>query len=170
MDFIEGLPRSGGKTIVLEVVDRLSKFAHFIALSHPFTARIVAASYIENVYKLYGTPRTIVSDRDGLFLSEFWKEFWAMQGSKLLYNTTFYPQIDGQTEVVNMCLENYLRCFCSNKPWDWVKWLAWARFWYNTSWHCSIKVSPYQALYGRRLPPLLTILLELPGCNWLRMN
>jgi len=70
MDFIEGLPKSLGKSTILVVVDRLSKFAHFIPLSHPFTVKTVVASFTGNVYKLYGLLRTIVSDRDNNFTSE----------------------------------------------------------------------------------------------------
>ena len=64
MDFIEGLPRSGGKTTILVVVDRLSKFAHFIPLAHSFTAKTAALVFMGEICKLYGIPRTIVSDRD----------------------------------------------------------------------------------------------------------
>ena len=118
MDFIEGLPRSRGRTTIPVVVGSLTKFAHFISLAHPFTAKSVVAALIDNVHKLYGLPRIIVSDRDGLFTSEF----WGLQGSKLHLSTSYHPQSDGQSKVVNRCLETYLRCFCSHKPQDWNKW------------------------------------------------
>ena len=71
MDFIEELPRSGGKSTILIVVNRLSKFAHFIALSHPFTAKTAVATFIDQICKLYGMAKTIVSVRDALFTSLF---------------------------------------------------------------------------------------------------
>ena len=110
MDFIEWLARSGGKTTILVLVYRFTKFAHFIPLSHPFTAKIVLAALVDGVFKLYGLPRTIVSDWDIVFTCYFWKEFWTLQGSKLHFSTSFHSQTDSQTEVVNRCLETYLRC------------------------------------------------------------
>lgn len=72
MDFIEGLPKSQGKEVIWVIVDRLSKYAHFVALAHPYSAETVAQAYLDNIYKLHGLPKSIVSDRDTIFLSTFW--------------------------------------------------------------------------------------------------
>ena len=153
MDFIEGLSKSGGKDVILVVVDRLTKYSHFIALSHPFTASMVAVAYLENVFKLHGNPSSIVSDRGSTFTSSFWKELFQLQGVSLHLSSSYHPQSDGQTEVVNKCVECYLRCLVGQIPHSWSKWLALAEFWYNTNYHSSLEMTPFQALYGI-IPPL----------------
>jgi hypothetical protein len=71
MDFIEGLPKSEGNEVIFMVVDRFSKYAHLMALAHPYSVITVAKVFMENVYKLHGMLATIVSDRDNIFLSQF---------------------------------------------------------------------------------------------------
>ncbi|KAM2483557.1 hypothetical protein ACFX1W_041176 [Malus domestica] len=78
MDFIVGLPPCKWKTIIFVVVDRLSKYAIFMALSHPYTSHSIAQIFVDHIFKLHGMPAMIVSDRDPVFLSAFWKEFFAL--------------------------------------------------------------------------------------------
>mgnify|MGYP006268437795 FL=1 len=74
MDFIDGLPQSGKFNCLLVLVDKRTRFAHFLPLAHPYTAAKVAQLYMSQIYKLHGFPGAIVSDRDPVFTSHFWRE------------------------------------------------------------------------------------------------
>ncbi|KAJ0482832.1 putative nucleotidyltransferase, Ribonuclease H [Helianthus annuus] len=155
MDFIEGLPISNGFSVIMVVVDRLSKYAHFIPLRHPFTAATVAREFVNSVVRLHGIPSTIISDRDKVFISSFWQALFKLQGTVLCMSSSYHPQTDGQTEVVNRTLEQYLRCFTGDNPKKWHEWLPWAEYSYNTSTHASTKMMPFQVVYGRVPPKLI---------------
>ena len=122
MDFIEGLPKSRGKEVIWVIVYRMSKYAHFIPLSHPYSASTLAQAFLDQVYKLHGTLVEIASDRDPLFLSNFWKEFLKVLKVQQSLLSAHHPQSDGQTEVLNRCLESYLRCMCWKVPKEWSQW------------------------------------------------
>jgi hypothetical protein len=113
MDFITGLPKSGNKLVIMVVVDRLSKSSHLCALQHPFTTSTVVQIFMDHVFKHHGMSHSIVSDHDPTFTNNFWQELFKLQGTQLHLSTTYHPQTDGQTEVVNKSLETFLRCFTS---------------------------------------------------------
>ncbi|XP_068651575.1 uncharacterized protein [Aristolochia californica] len=85
MDFIDGVPSSSGKSVIFVVVDRFSKYGHFIPLAHPYTAAQVTQLFMENIVRLHGMPNSITSDRDAIFTSTFWKELFKLQGTKLAF-------------------------------------------------------------------------------------
>lgn len=116
MDFIEGLPISGGFNCILVVVDLFSKYSHFLPLKHPFSVASVAQVFMSHVYKLHGLPQAIVSDRDKIFTSHFWRELFKLVGVELRMSTAYHPQSDGQTERVSQCVETFLYYFAHACP------------------------------------------------------
>lgn len=150
LDFVEGLPKSHGFDSILVVVDKLTRYAHFIPLKHPFTALDVAKAYMDFVFKLHEPPDALVSERDSIFTSKVWKELCRLTHTTLNISSARHPQTDGTTERVNQCMEIYLRCFVHNCPRRWQEWLALAEFWYNTSYHSTLKATPFEVLYGHQ--------------------
>jgi hypothetical protein len=148
MDFVEGLPKSASASAILFVVDKFSKFNHFIPLCHPFTAATVAKAFMDHVYRYHGLPKSIISDRDKVFTSNLWQELFKLAGVQLRMSSAYHLQIDGHTEHVNQCLETYLCCFVHSCPSKWINWLSLAEFWYNTSFHSALHHSPFEVLYG----------------------
>lgn len=96
LDFITGLPKSNRFDTIFVVVDRLTKYAHFVPLSHPYSASDVAAVFIKEVVKLHGIPRSIVSDRDRLFMSNFWQELFKSSGTTLARSSAYHPSPMGK--------------------------------------------------------------------------
>lgn len=108
MDFIMGLPKSRGYKAILVIVDRLFKYSHFISIKHPYTTQNIAKVFAREVVRLHGIPSSIVSYRDPLFVSIFWKELFKLQGTVLNMSSAYHPQSDDQKEVISQCLETYL--------------------------------------------------------------
>jgi hypothetical protein len=158
MDFITSLPKSGNKSVIMVVIDPISKYAHFLALQHPFTASMVAQIFMDQVFKLHGMSHSIFSDRVPTFTSNFWQELFKVQGTELHLSTTYHPQTDGQTEVVNKCLETYLSCFSLEKKNQWAQWLPLVEWWYNTSYHTATRMTPFEVVYRKKPPSFLSYL------------
>ena len=137
MDFIMGLPAYRNNTYVFVIVDRFSKGLHLSMLPSHHTAQSVAQLFMELVGKLHGMPRSIVSNRDPLFVSKFWQALFRLSGIKRRMSSAYHPQTDGQTEVAKRIIEQYLRAFVHRKPQSWGHFLLWAEWSYNTSIHSS---------------------------------
>jgi hypothetical protein len=150
MDFSVGLPKLGNKSIIMVVVDHLFKYAHFCALQHPFTTSTVDQIFMDQALKIHGMPHSIVYDHDPTFTSNFWQELYKLQGTQLHLSTAYHPRTDGETEVVNKCLETYLICFSLKKKNQWAQWLPLAEWWYNTSYHTTTHMTPFEVLYGKK--------------------
>lgn len=129
MDFIEALPKVHGKSVILTVVDRFSKYAHFIPLGHPYTASSVARAFF---HRLHDFPDSIVNDRDPMFTGHLWRDLFCRAGVQLRMSIAFHPQTDG--------------------PRYWLEWLPWVEYCYNTLFHSALRTTPFTVVYGRAPP------------------
>jgi hypothetical protein len=151
MDFIMGLPRTAkGYDSIWVIVDRLTKIAHFLPVKIDHLVVVYAQLYIARILSLRGIPKTIVSDRGPQFVAKFWEALHKSLGTKLLHSSFYHPQISGQTERVNQILEDMLQACVLEFPLKWDDCLPLAEFSYNNSYQESIKMAPFEALYGRR--------------------
>jgi hypothetical protein len=150
MDFIVGLPKLGNTSVIMVVVDHISKYAHFFALQHPFTTSKMAQLFMDHMFKLHGMPHSIVSDRAPTFADNFWQELFRLQGSQLRLSTSYNPQTDGQTEVADTFLETYLNFFASERKNQWAQLLLLVEWWYKNSYHITTCMNPFEAVYGKK--------------------
>ncbi|GAU30442.1 hypothetical protein TSUD_392550 [Trifolium subterraneum] len=151
MDFVTGLPRNQkGEDSIWVIVDRLTKSAHFIAVKSTYKASRYAEIFLEEIVKLHGVPLSIVSDRDPTFTSYFWHAFQKAMGTRLRMSSSNHPQTDGQSERTIQTLEDMLRACVLEDGGNWRKHLHLVEFAYNNSYHASIGMAPYEALYGRK--------------------
>ena len=150
MDFIVGLPPTFRKhDSIWVIVDRLTKSAHFIPVHTTYVIKQYAELYISRVLCLHGVPKTIISDRGTQFLSRFWEHLHDSLGTELIKGSAYHPETDGQTERLNQVVEDMLRACVLTSGKNWDEHLPLAEFSYNNSYHESIGMSPFEALYGR---------------------
>jgi transposase InsO family protein len=127
---------------------RHTKQAHIIPTHTTTSARGLAALFRDHVWKLHGLPETALSDRGPQFAAEFMRELNDILGIQTKLSTAYHPQTDGQTERVNLEIEQYLRMFVSHRQNNWPEWIACAEFVYNNKVHTSTKISPFFTNYG----------------------
>jgi hypothetical protein len=162
MDFLTPLPETArGYTAVLVVIDRLSKMAHFLPTRDDAGAVKTAQLFLDNIFKLYGLPRSITSNQDGQFMSIFWKELFNLLGTKLRMSTTKHPETDRQSERTIQTLEEYLHTFISYNQKDWDLKLPLGEFSYNASTQDSTHFPPFQVV-NNHLPYTPATLLAAP--------
>jgi len=143
LDFITDLPSSSGFNVILIVVDLFTKRAHFGTFPAHFTASKVAQHFLDMVCKLHGFPKSLISNRDPIFINHFLQHLFRLNGTKLQMSIAYHPQSDGQTKVLNRILKQYLHTFVHNNPSQWTKFLSLAEWCYNTATHSTIGISPY---------------------------
>ena len=112
------------------------------------TALNVAKLFVKEILRFHGMPKSIISDRDTKFTSHFWKATFAAIGTELRMSTAFHPQTDGETERVNRVLEDMLRMYVNENQTNWNEYLPLVEFAYNSSYHASIRMTPFEAMYG----------------------
>jgi hypothetical protein len=151
MDFIVGLPNTPLRhDSIWVIVDRLTKTAHFLPVHTTCNAKKYAEIYLDQIVRLHGIPKTIISDRGTLFIARFREQLQDALGTKLIRSSAYHPQTDGQTERINQILEDMLRACALQYDKHWDKYLPLAEFSYNNSYQTSLKMAPFEALYGRR--------------------
>jgi hypothetical protein len=160
MDFITDLPKVQCKDCIYVVVNRLTKFSHFYAIPIEYSIFKVANIFFREVFRLHGLPKNIINDRDSWFIGTFWRELFLFVGIELTPSTSYHPQIDGHTDIVNKWVEGYLRNYVGGQQITWVKWLHLGEHCYNTTFHMSIGMTPFRALYGYDAPTLVELVFQ----------
>ena len=151
MNFVVGLPLTGRKhDLVWVVVDRLTKSAHFLPVRTDYSLDMLAELYISEIVWLHGIPISIISDRDLRFTPRFWGKLLEALGTRLNFSTMFHPQTDGQLERVVQILEDMLRSCVIDYEGSWDRHIPLVELVYNNSFQSSIRMTPYEALSGRK--------------------
>ncbi|GJY35728.1 putative reverse transcriptase domain-containing protein [Tanacetum coccineum] len=151
MDFVTKLPKlSQGYNTIWVIIDRLTKFAIFVPMRETDPMEKLGRMYLKEVVTRHGIPVLIICDRDPIFASNFYRSLQKALGTSLDMSTAYHPQTDGQSERTIQTLEDMLRACVIDFGNGWVKHLPLVEFSYNNSYHASIKVAPFEALYGRK--------------------
>ena len=151
MDFVTKLPKTlKGHDTIWVVVDHLTKSAHFLAMRETLPMDKLAKLYVDEIISRHGVPLSIVLDRDSRFTSNFWNGLQTELGTRLKLSTAHHPQTDGQSERTIQTLEDMLRSCVIDFGGSWDSHLPLVEFAYNNSYHSSIGMAPFEALYGRK--------------------
>nr|GEU73279.1 putative reverse transcriptase domain-containing protein [Tanacetum cinerariifolium] len=138
------------KEIIAEYVDRLTKLAHFIPIKVTDSMETLTRLYIKEIVSRHGVRISIISDRDSHFTSRFWQSMQSALGTQLDMSTSYHPQKDRQSERTIQTLKDMLRAYVIDFGKGWERHLLLVEFFYNNSYHASIKAAPFEALYGRK--------------------
>ena len=155
MDFVVKLPKSKDPATqdafdsIMVIVDKLTKYAIMVPFKESYKADQLAFVLLDRLIRDHGIPKSITSDRDKLFTSNYWRTLVAAIGTKLRMSTAYHPQTDGQTERANQTMEAYLRHYVNQKQDNWVSLLPMAQFAYNDKRSDTTKLTPFFANFGK---------------------
>jgi transposase InsO family protein len=143
------------------IVDRSTKSAHFLPIRETYSSERLAELFVKDIVAKHGVPISIVSDRNTRFMSRFWKKFHEAMGMRLNISTTYHPQKNGQSERTVQTLEDMMRACVIDFGGSWDNHLPLVEFSYNNSYHASIDMPPYEALYGRRCQTPVSVVTSI---------
>uniref|UniRef100_A0A9J7WUR7 Gypsy retrotransposon integrase-like protein 1 n=1 Tax=Cyprinus carpio carpio TaxID=630221 RepID=A0A9J7WUR7_CYPCA len=173
VDFVTDLPQSQGYTTILSVIDRFSKSCRFIPLSGLPTALQTAEALLNHVFRLFGLPEDIVTDRGPQFTSRVWRELCSKLSINVSLTSGYHPQANGQVERLNQDLTRFLRTYCHQNQQEWSRYLVWAEYAQNSLVKPATGLTPFQCVLGFQ-PPLFPWAGEpsdLPAVDsWLRRS
>lgn len=173
IDFVTDLPESQGNTTILNVIDRFSKTCRLLPLPKLPTAMETAELLCNAVFRFYGLPDDIVSDRGPQFTSRVWAAFFKQLNINISLTSGYHPESNGQTERMNQELTRFLRTYCSQNQTDWSRYLIWAEYAQNSLRKPATGITPFQCVLGFQ-PPLFPWSgqpSELPAVTeWMRRS
>ncbi|KAI2650126.1 Transposon Tf2-6 polyprotein [Labeo rohita] len=173
IDFVTDLPPSSGQTTILTVIDRFSKACRFIPLPKLPSALETVEALCNQVFRFYGLPEDILSDRGPQFTSRVWSSFCKLLNINVSLTSGYHPQSNGQAERLNQELTRFLRSYCQQNQSDWSRYLLWAEYAQNSLRKPSTNLTPFQCILGFQ-PPLFPWSgepSELPAVDsWIRRS
>ena len=149
IDIIGPLPKSNGMNTIVIIVNRFMKMIRLKATTTNISLEEIVKIYWNNIWKLHGISRKILSDRGLQFASKFMEEFTKALGTKRQLSTAYHPQTDGQMERINQEIGTFLRHYVNYQQNDWTNWLATAEFQYNDKKHAATGKTPFELNFGR---------------------
>ena len=162
VDFVTGLPLTArGHNAIATFTDKLSKMVHLVSYKFNDSSAInVAKMYVDNIWRLHGAPMQIVCDRDPRLVSQFFKDFNKLLGTKVSPTTAFHPQGDGQSENTNQTMEQILRTLVEPHQRNWDSYLSQVEYAMNDSCHAVHGFTPFQLNYGESARNTLDWVME----------